>query len=50
METFNGPIFHTARWDHSVSYKDKNIVSYTEAPMSQLNAFTDIEIVIGRHW
>ncbi|KAG2166605.1 hypothetical protein VTO58DRAFT_103499 [Aureobasidium pullulans] len=25
METFNGPIFHTARWDHSVSYKDKNI-------------------------
>lgn len=25
MESFNGPMFHTARWDHSVSYKDKRV-------------------------
>lgn len=25
-ETFEGPLFHSARWDHSVSTKDKNIV------------------------
>lgn len=25
METFEGPLFHTARWDHSVDYKGKRI-------------------------
>ncbi|KAI1488826.1 monooxygenase [Biscogniauxia mediterranea] len=25
METFKGPMFHTARWDHSVDYKGKRV-------------------------
>lgn len=25
MDKFNGPMFHTARWDHSVSYKAKRV-------------------------
>lgn len=25
-DTFKGPIFHSARWDHSVDFKDKNVV------------------------
>lgn len=25
MENFNGPMFHTARWDHSVSYEGKRV-------------------------
>ncbi|KAI6828052.1 monooxygenase [Hortaea werneckii] len=25
MESFRGPMFHTARWDHNVDYKDKRI-------------------------
>ena len=25
MEKFQGPMFHTARWDHSVSYKGKRV-------------------------
>ncbi|RFU33207.1 hypothetical protein B7463_g3132, partial [Scytalidium lignicola] len=25
METFKGDMFHTARWDHSVSYKNKRV-------------------------
>lgn len=26
MERFNGPIVHTARWDHSVNYTGKRVV------------------------
>ena len=26
LDTFNGPIFHSARWDHSVSLKDKSVL------------------------
>jgi cation diffusion facilitator CzcD-associated flavoprotein CzcO len=25
MDKFKGPMFHTARWDHSVNYKGKNV-------------------------
>lgn len=25
METFKGSMFHTARWDHNVSYKNKRV-------------------------
>lgn len=25
-DTFKGPIFHSSRWDHSVDFKDKNVV------------------------
>lgn len=25
METFHGPMFHTARWDHSVDYSNKRV-------------------------
>lgn len=27
MEKFQGPIIHTARWDHSVNYTGKRVVS-----------------------
>jgi hypothetical protein len=42
MESFKGPIFHTARWDHSFSYKDKKIVRSPHVRSEPLQTEADI--------
>lgn len=46
MESFKGPIFHTARWDHSVSYKDKKIVSRPQVRSEPLQSEADVAIIV----
>lgn len=31
MERFKGPMFHTARWNHTVDYKNKRMVKLIRA-------------------
>lgn len=56
-ETFKGPIFHSARWDHSVSMKDKNVIvvgngcSATQfVPIVAEEAKSVTQFVRSKHW
>lgn len=56
-ESFQGPIFHSARWDHSVDVKDKNVVvvgngcSATQfVPIVAEQAKFLTQFVRSKHW
>lgn len=56
-ETFKGPIFHSARWDHSVDLKGKNVIvvgngcSATQfVPIIAQEAKMVTQFVRSKHW
>ncbi|KAI3626026.1 hypothetical protein CBS9595_001387 [Malassezia furfur] len=56
-ENFKGPVFHSARWDHSVSIKDKNVIvvgngcSATQfVPIIADEAKHVTQFVRSKHW